>query len=148
MGLKTNSNPKCQVLTKFPFSGGGSTQINSNPKCQVLNKFHIWLGGGGTSDQLNSKVPSPDQISIGGEGTLDQLKSKVSSPDKISKFPLTKGGGRLQTNSNLMCQVLTKFPLGGVDSRPTQIQKCQVLPKFPFSRRGGGGTPDQHSSNT
>ena len=56
--LQTNSNPKCQVLTRFSFSGeklgeGGRglgeesvLQTNSNAKCQVLTKL-LFSGGWG-----------------------------------------------------------------------------------------------------
>ena len=44
-GIQTNSNPKCQDLSKLSFGKGGGS--NSNPKCQDLLNFHLCVCGGG-----------------------------------------------------------------------------------------------------
>ena len=111
------------MCPNFNFAGGGgqysrSTQIQS---AKIFPNFH---GGGGTPDQLKSKVPRSVQIFCGGGGgiTPDQLKSKV--PRSV--------------------QIVCVCGVGGVYSRPTQIRSARIFPNFLGG--GRGGTPDQLKS--
>ena len=98
--LQTNSNPNCQVLTKFHFGrGGGVLQTNSNPKCQTLTKFSFQGWG---------RYSRPTQI-----------QSIKSWPN----FYFPGWGEVLKTNTNPKSFNLAKFSSGGEGyPRPTFLK--------------------------
>ena len=86
---------------------------------------HKSIGGGGTHDQLKSKVTQSGQIYMGG--------GAYSRPTQIQCAKIYPnfhfgGGGIVETNSNSKCQDLPKFSFSGGEggewgySRPTFLK--------------------------
>ena len=101
-------------------NGEGVLQTNSNPNCQVLTKFHFGRGVYSRPTQIQSAKPWPNFYFRGGGGTPDQLKSKVSSPDQIFIF---RGEGRYSRPTQILSpSTWPNFHPGGGGFIPDQLQ--------------------------
>ena len=94
--------------------GEGLLQTNSN--VNSLNLAKLSIGGGGTPDQLKSKVPPQSgQVFIfgGGGRVVVEGYSRSTQIQIPSIWPSFHFQGVFQTNSNPKFQVLTKFSFSG-----------------------------------